>query len=165
MSETSVLCLTSRAHIVGVERTLGPEGYTQRTAYLINERGVPPRHVTRTVTIRPRENGRPHDPNMPPTYDQAVTGKDKSVKVDAEDANQQQGQPTPPAMAQVPDNPRTQPPSLPSAPIYSVVAPPTAAPAGLPPPPAYSSGAAAGSSEQDGDDDGSLTDDTTRLLP
>ncbi len=91
-----------------------------------------------------------------------MTGKDKSVKVDAEDANQQQGQLTPPVTA---GNPRTQPPSLPSAPTYSMMAPPTAAPEWLPPPLAYSSGAAAGSSEQDGDDDGSLTDDTIRLLP
>ncbi len=127
--------LSSRSHIVGVERTLGLE---ERTMYVINEQGVHLQHVTRTVTIRPRKNGRLHDPNMPPTYNQAVTGKDKSIKVDAEYANQQQGQLTPPVTA---GNPRTQPPRLLSAPTYSVMALPTAAPEWLPPPPAYSSGA------------------------
>ena len=75
---------TTSATVVGVERSVGPEGITQCTAYVINENNRPPREVTRTITIRPRDSGRPVDPNMPPTYDQAVTGKDKSVKVNPE---------------------------------------------------------------------------------
>lgn len=60
---------------------MGPEGFTQRTSYLVSHPSFPARQVTRTVVIRPNDNSRPNDPNLPPTYDHAVTGKDKSVRV------------------------------------------------------------------------------------
>ena len=59
-----LFCCCNSARKVGVERTLGPEGYTQCTAYVIYERGLPSRQVTRTITIHPRETGRPHKPRQ-----------------------------------------------------------------------------------------------------
>ena len=140
---------------------MGPEGYTQRTAYVINERGLPPRQVTRTVTIRPRETGRPNNPNMPPTYDQAVTGKDKSVKVNAESQQRDRVNQPPPPPQEVP---------VPaSAPTYSVVdrpPPPTEQTArGLPPPPAYSLSPVPETNSHLDEDSVSLdAEDTARLL-
>lgn len=71
-----------RARVVRVERCVGPGGYAQRTSYAINRPGQPARQVTRTVVIRAARDEREDDPNLPPTYDQAVTGKDRSVKVE-----------------------------------------------------------------------------------
>ena len=65
-----------------MERCVGPEGYAQRTSYAINRPGQPTRQLTRTVVIRAARDEREDDPNLPPTYDQAVTGKDRSVKVE-----------------------------------------------------------------------------------
>ena len=65
-----------------VERCLGPSGYAQRTSYAIDQPGMPTRQLTRTVVIRPARDERADNPNLPPTYDQAVTGKDRSVLVE-----------------------------------------------------------------------------------
>ena len=43
---------------------------------------MPTRQLTRTVVIRPARDERADNPNLPPTYDQAVTGKDHSVLVE-----------------------------------------------------------------------------------
>lgn len=88
-----------------MERCLGPEGYAQRTSYAINQPGMPTRQLTRTVVIRPARDERANDPNLPPTYDQAVTGKDRSVKV--EDGSQADGNNLPPT-ANVPPPPQQQ---------------------------------------------------------
>ncbi len=74
--------LLPSARVIGVERSVGPEGFTQRTSYLVNQPGLPARQITRTIVIRPNDNRRPNDPNLPPSYDHAVTGRDKSVKVE-----------------------------------------------------------------------------------
>ena len=79
---TSIIFLLNRARVVRVERCVGPEGYAQRTSYAINRPGQPTRQLTRTVVIRAARDEREDDPNLPPTYDQAVTGKDRSVKVE-----------------------------------------------------------------------------------
>ena len=79
---TFIIFLLYRARVVRVERCVGPEGYAQRTSYAINRPGQPTRQLTRTVVIRPARDDREDDPNLPPTYDQAVTGKDRSVKVE-----------------------------------------------------------------------------------
>jgi len=148
-----------------VERCLGPEGYTQRTAYVISEQGLPPRHVTRVVTIRPRENASPQNPNMPPSYDIAVTGKDQSVKVNSTSQQQQQTG-VPSSVVVVPQGSSTT--QQPSAPSYSTVAPPQAPPpqqaGGLPPPPAYSATSPSAPAAEDGDSNSLDADDTTRLL-
>lgn len=72
------------ARVVGVERSVGPDGFTQRTSYVVNQPGLPARQITRTIVIRPNDNRRPNDPNLPPSYDHAVTGRDKSVKVESD---------------------------------------------------------------------------------
>lgn len=100
---------------------MGPEGFTQRTSYLVSQPGLPARQVTRTVVIRPNDNRRPNDPNLPPSYDNAVTGQDKSVKVEE----------VPPAAPQP-----SAPPSFEGA-GYAAQVPPSGGTAGIPPP-AYS---------------------------
>ena len=72
-----------------VERCVGPSGYAQRTSYAINQPGMPTRQLTRTVVIRPARDERADNPNLPPTYDQAVTGKDHSVLVEGGPASNQ----------------------------------------------------------------------------
>ena len=62
----------------------GPGGIAQQTAYAINQPGCPTRQVTRTIIIRPA-SGRPNDPNLPPSYDQAMSGADRSIKVDGQE--------------------------------------------------------------------------------
>lgn len=86
---------------------------------MINQPGLPARQVTRTLVIRPNDSRRPDDPNLPPTYDQAVTGKDKSVKVNEPPR-------APPTL--VPPQPSAPPP-----PSYAMPPPPRTAGA----PPAY----------------------------
>ena len=83
---------------------------------MINQPGFPARQVTRTVTIRPTDNRRPDNPNLPPSYHHAVTGKDKSVKV-------QDGTST-----AIDDRPSASPPP------FQAIPPETA---NFPPPPAY----------------------------
>lgn len=116
--------------MVQVERVCGPGGMAQRTSYAINQPGQPTRHVTRTIVLRAAPGGRrPLDPNLPPTYEAAVTGRDRSVKVE-------DGRAIGPA-SPVPDGQIPQPHTLgqPQMPVPS--APPTAYPSA--PPPAFSS--------------------------
>ena len=87
--------------------------------------------------------GRPLDPNLPPTYDQAVTGKDRSVKVDE---GQRQD-----LVAMMPSAP---PPSFPTHP-----------PAGpMVPPPPYTPSPSQTIVNLEDDDDGIDADDRRRLL-
>ena len=79
------------ARVVRVERCVGPDGYAQRTSYAINRPGQPTRQLTRTLVIRAARDEREDDPNLPPTYDQAVTGKDRSVKVEDGKSGQSHG--------------------------------------------------------------------------
>lgn len=59
-----------------MEQGVGPEGFIQRTTFQVNQSGRP------VTIIGPHDNRRPNDPNLPPSYDHAVTGRDKSVKVE-----------------------------------------------------------------------------------
>ena len=93
-----------------MERCVGPEGYAQRTSYAINRPGQPTRQLTRTVVVRPARDEREDNPNLPPTYDQAVTGKDRSVKVEEGGAAGKSNQPSQ-GTANVP--PQGPPPSAP----------------------------------------------------
>ena len=103
---------------------MGPEGFTQRTSYLVNQPGLPARQVTRTVVIRPNDNRRPNDPNLPPSYDNAVTGKDQSVKVNE----------VPPTTTQQPSAPPMPSPEGSAGYGYAAQAPPCGGVAGVPPP-------------------------------
>ncbi len=116
--------------MVRVERCVTNNGaVAQRTSYAINQPGLPQRQFQRTVVIQPADNRRPNDPNIPPSYDMAVSGKDKSVAVE----NGPRAEPTlrmeettppisvpsyelsnPPAYSSVPRAPRA-PPTLPAA--------------------------------------------------
>ena len=69
--------------MVSVRRVQGPCGVAQQTSYEINQPGCPTRQVTRTIIVRPASQ-RSNDPNLPPSYDQAITGADHSVKVENE---------------------------------------------------------------------------------
>lgn len=73
------LCYYS-ARVIAVRQVQGPGGIAQQTAYSIEQPGCPPRQLTRTIIVRPASR-RPNDPNLPPSYDQAITGADRSVKV------------------------------------------------------------------------------------
>lgn len=108
------------ARVVGVERSLGPEGFTQRTSYVVNQPGLPARQLTRTIVIRPNDNRRPNDPNLPPSYNHAVTGQDKSVKVESKAVAERDLGPPPMAVQ-------------PSAPPIISLAPPADI-TGVPPP-------------------------------
>ncbi len=116
--------------MVRVERCITNNGaVAQCTSYAVNQPGLPQRQFQRTVVIRPADNRRPNDPNIPPSYDMAVSGKDKSVAVE----NGPRAEPTlrmeetapplsvpsyelsnPPAYSSVPRAPRA-PPTLPAA--------------------------------------------------
>ena len=143
------------ARVVSVRRVTAPDGIAQQTSYAIERPGCPTRHLTRTVVVRP-VGGRPLDPNLPPTYNQAVSGSDRSVKIEEGSA----GAAVPP------------PPGDPSAPP-PVGPPPTAymGPA-VPPPPAYSQTApvpvsfppSAGSHNDSEEEDGIDADDRRLLL-
>ena len=137
--------------MIGVERSVGPEGFTQRTSYLVNQPGLPARQVTRTIVIRPNDNRRPNDPNLPPSYDHAVTGRDKSVKVE-----EGTGVPQSDGAAPVPV---TIDGTEPSAPPPAQQLPPPDNISGMPPP-AYTPPQANSSNY----DHGSGDDETTRLL-
>ena len=100
------------ARVVAVRRITGPDGIAQQTSYAIQQPGCPPQQLTRTVIIRPA-GGRPLDPNLPPTYEQAVTGKDRGVKL--EEGGSSSSSPNPEG-------------AMPSA-------PPPRPPGGFPPPP------------------------------
>lgn len=87
-----------RARVVRVERCVTDDGaFAQRTSYAIDQPGQPTRQFQRTIVIRPADNRRPDDPNLPPSYDMAVTGKDKAVTV--EGGTSVTPQPPPPAAA------------------------------------------------------------------
>ena len=174
------------ARVVRVERCVGPEGYAQRTSYAINRPGQPTRQLTRTVVIRPARDDRSDDPNLPPTYDQAVTGKDHSVKVEG-GANPPTGVPPPqgsntssPPPQSVPTAP---PPNPPPGPMPSFAPPPFSqvpraqntgsfrsylgSQPAVPPPPGYSQNLPGPSSspEISRDRNSSIdADDQTRLL-
>lgn len=141
--------------MVAVRRVIGPDGMAQQTAYAITRPGCPPRQVTRTIIVRPA-SGRPLDPNLPPTYQDAVSGKDRSVKVEEGGATSPPPHPgvAAPAMlnpAPVPTSTEpTAPPQFPSYPSFPArrtgltgtaaqpeVAHPTAPPLHLLPEPAY----------------------------
>ena len=130
--------------MVRVERCVTNDGsFAQRTSYAVNQSGQPQRQFQRTVVIRPADNRRPNDPNMPPSYDMAITGKDKSVAVE----NGPRADPT------LHTEETTPPPSVPSYELSN--------------PPAYSSVPRAPPSlptalEEEEED--VAVDDTTRLL-
>lgn len=118
--------------MVRVQRVCGPGGIAQQTSYAVNQPGQPTRIVTRTVVLRPAPDGRPLDPNLPPTYEAAVSGRDRSVKV--EDGSE----PVPPAPSAPPpafsapppafsDEPSPPPPpsNVTMAPPYQAVATPS----------------------------------------
>lgn len=109
------------ARVVRVERCVGPQGYAQRTSYAINRPGQPTRQLTRTVVIRAARDEREDDPNLPPTYDQAVTGKDRSVKVEEGAGAKPPGQPSQGTATAPPQGPP--PPSAPG-PIPRFAPPP-----------------------------------------
>jgi hypothetical protein len=102
---------------------VGPEGYAQRTSYAINRPGQPTRQLTRTVVVRAARDEREDDPNLPPTYDQAVTGKDRSVKVEDGAGGKPSNQPPPPRGAGNVPPPQGPPPSAPG-PIPRFAPPP-----------------------------------------
>ena len=108
--------------MVGVRNIATPSGFAQQTHYAIENPGHPTRHFTRTVVVRPPSSNRPSDPNLPPSYDQAVTGRDNSVKVEEGDKGMSSPPPPPPPL----------PATNPNAPPLSSVYPP-------PPPPPPSS--------------------------
>ena len=58
----------------------GPSGIAQQPSYAIEQPGRPTQQLTRTIIVRPASR-RPNDPNLPPSYDQAMTGADRSVRV------------------------------------------------------------------------------------
>lgn len=69
--------------MVGVQRCVTDSGaFAQRTSYAIDQPGRPTQEFHRTIVIRPSDNRRPDNPNLPPSYDMAVTGKDKAVTVE-----------------------------------------------------------------------------------
>ena len=147
-----------------MERCVGPDGFAQRNTYAINQPGMPTRHLQRTIVITPASN-RPNDPNLPPTYDQAVTGKDKSVKVEEGGANG--GKPVLPdgaVSSQFP--PSALAPTNPQPGTFRA----TLEAENMPPPPAYSQASPAPvsapviNSNGDGDDVSLDADDRTRLL-
>ena len=121
---------TASARVVAVRRVSGPGGIAQQTSYAIEQPGCPTRQVTRTIIVRPI-GGRPNDPNLPPSYDQAVTGADRSVKVEE---GQDLPYPPPPHVMS------SQAPSVPPAPPAAAAGlpyPPPPQNPHLPPPPAY----------------------------
>ena len=122
---------TTSARVVAVRRVSGPGGIAQQTSYAIEQPGCPTRQVTRTIIVRPI-GGRPNDPNLPPSYDQAVTGADRSVKV--EDG---QNLPHPPPPHVMSSQAPSAPPNVPPAPDLPYPPPPQNP--HLPPPPAYDS--------------------------
>ena len=90
--------------MVRVERCVTDDGaFAQRTSYAIDQPGQPTRQFQRTIVIRPADNRRPDDPNLPPSYDMAVTGKDKAVTV--EGGTGVTTQPPPPAAPSHPPPP------------------------------------------------------------
>lgn len=116
------------ARVIAVRQVEGPGGIAQQTSYAISQPGCPTRQLTRTVIVRPA-SGRPNDPNLPPSYDQAVSGADHSVKVDE---GQEAGCPqpdAPPAPAEAPVLPPHMPPrhnsGLPPAYTPPTPSPPT----------------------------------------
>lgn len=118
------VCISSlcRARVVGQMHIRGPGGIAQQTSYAIEQPGCPTQHLTRTIIVRPASR-RPNDPNLPPSYDQAVTGADRSVKV--QEGNETLGK-----------NPLQQPlPQVQLPPRRSSNPPPPAATAPPPPPP------------------------------
>ena len=105
-----VLCRPCSARVVSVRQMQGPGGIAQQTSYAIDQPGCPTQHLTRTIVVRPASR-RPNDPNLPPSYDQAVTGADRSVRVD--DSKKQphiNGAPSAPAPAPAADLPHMPPP-------------------------------------------------------
>lgn len=97
--------------MIAVRQVEGPGGIAQQTSYAISQPGCPTRQLTRTVIVRPA-SGRPNDPNLPPSYDQAVSGADRSVKVveGQENDHPQQDSPPAPVTAPVPSLPHMPPP-------------------------------------------------------
>ena len=97
------------ARVIAVRRVQGPGGIAQQTSYAIEQPGCPTRQVTRTIIVRPA-SGRPNNPNLPPSYDQAVTGADRSVKVnDGEDLPLPNAPPQEPPPPEVPSAPAPEP--------------------------------------------------------
>ena len=80
--------------MIAVRQVQGPGGIAQQTAYAIEQPGCPTRQLTRTIIVRPGSR-RPNDPNLPPSYDQAITGADHSVRVDAVGEKNPLAQPVP----------------------------------------------------------------------
>ena len=101
---------------------MGPGGYAQRTSYAINRPGQPTRQLTRTVVIRAAQDEREDDPNLPPTYDQAVTGKDRSVKVEEGGAGGRPSNQPSQGMANIP--PQQGPPPTAPGPMPRFAPPP-----------------------------------------
>ena len=112
--------------MVRVQRVCGPGGIAQQTSYAVDQPGQPTRIVTRTVVLRPAPDGRPLDPDLPPTYEAAVSGRDRSVKV--EDGKVNEPVPPPPSAPPPPFSDEPPPPLPPSnvtmAPPYQAVATP-----------------------------------------
>ena len=127
-----------RARVVAIRRLSGPGGIAQQTSFAIEQPGQPTRQLTRTIIVRP--TGRPNDPNLPPSYDQAITGADRSVKVEE---TRGLAQPTHGVFPSAPPPPPAlpPPPPPPSAPEVYLgpphMHPPNNNPPLLPPPPAY----------------------------
>lgn len=156
-SSPLLLPTVTRARVVAVRRVAGPGGIAQQTSYAIEQPGCPTRQVTRTIIVRPI-GGRPNDPNLPPSYDQAVTGADRSVKVEE---GQNLPYPPPPHVVS------PQPPSAPTVPSPPLAAnlpypPPPPHNPHLPPPPAYDAPAPSAPTLEDSDE--IPASDTQRLL-
>lgn len=110
---------THSARVLRVERCVTDDGaYAQRTSYALERQGMPTQQFQRTVVIRPADNRRPNDPNLPPSYDTAITGKDKSVKVE------ENGPRSEPTLSPGMGSPSHSPLPPPSAPLYEFSTPP-----------------------------------------
>ncbi len=136
-----------------MERCVTDDGaFAQRTFYAVNRPGLPTQQFQRTIVIRPADNSRPNDPNLPPSYDMAITGKDKSVKVD----NSPRAEPS-----LTPDE------APPTSPAHLSMIPPSVSDVAMPP--AYSSVPRAPLTlptplPQEEEEEEGPTDDTTMLL-
>lgn len=159
LQQQRIAAAPATARVVSVRRVTAPDGIAQQTSYAIERPGCPTRHLTRTVVVRP-VGGRPLDPNLPPTYNQAVSGSDRSVKV--EDGTT--GATVPPESG----DPSAPPPEGPPPGFTNANVGPAA-----PPPPAYSSAPTAVSfpppaavirGRSDSDEDDGIDDDDRRLL-
>lgn len=74
--------LSHRANVLRITTSNGTQGVVRIAPVISRPAGAMPTAGPRTLIITSDQLRRVLNPNIPPSYDQAVTGKDKSVKVE-----------------------------------------------------------------------------------